>query len=158
MSLRAFRALSAARQRNYFGRPRVGVRLHFAPLNFHEVAQLPLHRFERVVHDLAQRIVRAIVELLFITHQFVPRWNRHINSHPKRISFLMRMVRLLDGDITSADVIAKTIQSRCFRENQLLNFFRFLQTAVGDVYRQLHDSMDIVRPLDVEEKKKQCRT
>ena len=137
---------------------RISVRLHFTPLNFHEVAQLSLHRLERIVHDLAQRIVCAVVELLFITHQFVPRWNRHINSHAIRISLLMRMVRLLDGDIASADVIAKAIQPRSFRENQLLNFFRFLQTAVGDVYRQSHDSMDIVRPLDVEEKKKQCRT
>ena len=67
---------------------------------------------------------------------------------------MLRVVWVFDGNVTPADVIAKAIQPRSFRENQLLNFFRLFQTAVGDVYRQSHDSMDIVRPRAVEGKKK----
>lgn len=81
------------------------------------MAQLSLHRLEGVVHDFAQRIVCAVIHLFFIRYKFVAGWDRYIDTHPKLISFVMCVIRLLDGDIATADVIAKMIQSRGFREH-----------------------------------------
>jgi hypothetical protein len=39
-------------------------------------------------------------------------------------------------------VIAEPIQTRRFRENQPFGFLGFFQSAISDVYRQLHDDLD----------------
>jgi hypothetical protein len=108
-----FPARSAAHQRSRAYRRGLDL---FATLLFHEMAELSLHRFESVVHNFAQRIVCAIIQLFFIRHEFVSGWDSHIDPHTKLISFVMRVVRLLDSDIAAADVIAKMIKSRCFCE------------------------------------------
>ena len=85
------------------------MRLYFTPLDLDEMPQLPLHRFESVVHYFAQRIVRAVIHLFFIGDELMTGRHGHINSHSKWISFLMGMIRLLDRDVATANVITKTI-------------------------------------------------
>jgi hypothetical protein len=102
------------------------------------MSQLPLHRFESIVHHLGQWFMRAIVHLFFFRHQFVPRRDGDIDADPERIPFFMGMIRLLDRDVTPADVIAKFIEARRFLANHLFNPIALVETAVSDVHWQLH--------------------
>jgi hypothetical protein len=84
------------------------------------VLQLPLHRFKGVVDDLGQGLVRAIVHLALIGYELVaPRYG-HVNADPHWVSFVMRMIRLFDGDITSDDMITKFFEPSCVIENKVL--------------------------------------
>ena len=55
------------------------------------------------------------------------------------VSLLMRMIGLLDSDVTSIDVIAEFLEMRRFLEDELINGFGFFDAAIGNVDGQLHD-------------------
>jgi hypothetical protein len=116
---------------------RIPIRL-LPSLLFHEMAQLTFHRFERVVDDLGQGGVRAVVHLLFFGHQFLARRHGDIDAHAKLVSLLMRMIRLLDCDIAPIDVIAEFFEPSRFLQNKSVDRFRFFDAAVGNVYWPLH--------------------
>ncbi len=126
---------------NLFGRTRIGVCFHIAPLLVDHPAQLPLHRLERVVYRLCQRIVRSVIDLLFFRDQFVAGRDGDINPHPELVSFFVSVVRLLDSNIAAADMITEFVQSRRFLQHQLFDSQGFFQAAVSDVYWQLHSSL-----------------
>ncbi len=121
-----------------FRRTGVGVRFDVAPLLVHDAAQLALHRFERVVNHLVERLVRAVVHLPFISDQLVASRDGHIDTAPVRISFMMRVIGLLDGHVAAVDVVAKFFQPRCIFQNEIVDLVRFFQTPVRYFNRQLH--------------------
>ena len=88
-----------------------------SPLLLDQVAQLALHRFEGVVDDFGQRLVCAVIHWFFVGHQFVPARNGDINTDAELISFVVRVVWLLDRHIAAVDVIAKFFQPRCLFQN-----------------------------------------
>ena len=102
------------------------------------MAQLAFHRFESVVDHFGERGVGAIVHLSFVGDEFVMRRHRHIDAHSKLVSFVMGMIGLLDGDITSIDVIAEFFEPIRFLENELVELIRFLDPTIGNVYWPLH--------------------
>lgn len=112
---------------------------YFVPLFFDNATQLPLHRFESVMDNLVERLVRAVVLLLFIGHEFVTPRNGHVDAHAVLISFVMGVVWLFDRHITAVNVIAKFLQPRRFFEHEIVNLVGFLQTPITDLNRQLHD-------------------
>jgi hypothetical protein len=122
-----------------FRRTRIGVGFYFAPLLFNNAAQLALHRFESVVDHFVEGFVRAVVHLSFIGHQLVAARNGHIDATAVRISFLMSVIGLLDGDIAAVDVVAKFLQTRGIIQNEIVDLVRFFQTPISDLNRQLHD-------------------
>jgi hypothetical protein len=109
-----------------------------AALPLHKMAQLAFHRFESVVDNFGQRGVRAVIHLLFVGDKFVPRRHRDIDADSKLVSFLMRMIGLLDGDVTSIDVIAEFFEPGRFLQNELVDLFRLLDATIGNVYWPLH--------------------
>ena len=114
------------------------MRFYFAPLFFNNAAQLPFHRFESVVDHFVERLVRAVVHLLFVGHEFVTACNSYIDATTVRISFLMCVIGLLDSDIAAVDVVAKSFQSGCIIQNEIVDLVRFFQTPISDLNRQLH--------------------
>ena len=50
------------------------------------MAQLPLHRLERVVDNFGERRVRAVIHLLFIGDEFVARRDGDIDADPELVS------------------------------------------------------------------------
>ena len=114
------------------------MRFHFVPLLIDDTPQFALHRFECVVDDFGERFVRAVVSLLFISHELVTRRNRHINAATIRISFLMGVIWLLDGDVAAIDVIAKSFQPRRVLQNEIVDVVRFFEAAISDLDGQLH--------------------
>lgn len=121
-----------------FGRTRIGVRFHVAPLLIHHPAQFPFHYLERIVYHLRQRLVRAVIDLFLFRDQFVAGRDRDINPHPELVSFFVSVIRLLNGNVAPADVIAKFVQPSRFLQHQLFDSLGFFQAAVSDVYWQLH--------------------
>jgi hypothetical protein len=57
----------------------------------------------------------------------------------------MSVIRLLNGDVAPADVIAEFVQPFRFLQYHLFDFERFFQATIRDFYWQLH-SGSIVRP------------
>jgi len=102
------------------------------------MAQLAFHRFESVVDNFEERGVRAAVHLLFVGDEFVTRRHRDIDAHSKLVSFLMRVIGLLDGDVTSIDVIAEFLEPGRFLQNKLVDLLRLLDATIGNVYWPLH--------------------
>ena len=115
------------------------MRFNVASLLVHDAAQLALHCFKSVVDHFFQRFVGAVVHLFFIRNELVPRRDRNVDTAPVRITFLMRMIGLLDGHVAAVDVVAKSFKSRCIIENEIIDLVRFFQTPLGDLNRQLHD-------------------
>jgi len=115
---------------------------YFAPLFFDHATQLPLHRFESVVDDLVERLMCAVVLLLFIGDEFVTARNGHIDATTERVSFLMSMIGLLDGDIAAVDVVAEFFEPRRVIQNEIVDLVRFFQTPISDLNRQLHSWLD----------------
>jgi hypothetical protein len=136
-----------------FRRARVGVCFYFAPLFVHDPAQFALHCFERVVDHLVDRLVRAVVHLLFISDQLVAACHRHIDAAPVRIPFLMGVIGLLDGDIATIDMVTKFLQSRGIIQNEVVDLVRLFQTPIRDLNRQLHIQLDTNAPSNVERTK-----
>lgn len=122
-----------------FRRTRIGVRFNVAPLFVHDAAQFALHRFERVVDHLVERLVRAIVHLPFISNQLVAPRHGHIDAASVRVSFLMCVIGLFNGHITAVDVVAKFLESRRIIQNEIVDLVRLFQTPIRDLNRQLHD-------------------
>jgi hypothetical protein len=101
--------------------------------------QLALHRFECVVDDFVERFVRAVVLLFLVGYQLVPARDGHIDTDPKLVSFMMRVVRLLDGHVAAIDVVAESLEPRCVIENEIVDLVGFLQAPVSDLNWQLHN-------------------
>jgi len=126
-------------QTRLFWRTRIGVRFNVPSLFVHDPAQLALHRFERVMDHFVERLVRAVVHLPFISNQLVASRHSHIDAAAIRISFVMRVVGLLDGHVAAVDVVAKFLKSRCIFQNEIVDLVRFFQTPVRELNRQLHN-------------------
>src|ERR1043166_5028239 len=58
-----------------------------AALFFDEVAELTLHDFEGVVDDFVERLVGAVVHLLFVRDELVPRRDRPVDPAAVGVSF-----------------------------------------------------------------------
>jgi len=110
-----------------------------ASLLVHDALQLALHRFEGVVNHLIDRLMGAVVLLPLVSDQLVAPRHGYINTAPKRVSFLMCVIGLLDGHIAAVDVVAKFFQSRRIIQNEIVDLVRFFQTPIRDLNRQLHD-------------------
>ena len=115
------------------------MRFNLTPLLVHDAAQLALHCFESVMYHFVERLVRAVVHLPFVGDQLVASRHSHINAAAIRISFMMRVIGLLDGHVAAVDVVAKFFQSRCIFQNEIVDLVGFFQTPVRDFNRQLHD-------------------
>jgi hypothetical protein len=111
----------------------IGVGFDFVPLLFDYPAQLALHGLEGVVDHFGERLVRTVVHPSFVGDQFVARRHGDIDPDPVRISLLMGVVRLLDGDVATVDVIAEFFQARCFLEHDLVDGVGFVDAPVSDV-------------------------
>jgi hypothetical protein len=118
MSLNRSRAIEVNDPKSrLLGRARIGVRFHVAPLFVHDPAQLPLHYLECVVYHLRQGLVRSVIDLFFFRDQFVARRDGNINPHPELVSFFVSVIRLLNGNVAPADVIAKFVQPGRFLQH-----------------------------------------
>jgi len=84
----------------------------------------------------------AVVLLLFIGDEFVTARNGHIDATTERVSFLMSMIGLLDGDIAAVDVVAEFFEPRRVIQNEIVDLVRFFQTPISDLNRQLHSWLD----------------
>ena len=115
------------------------MRFDVASLLVHNAAQFALHRFERVVDHLVERLVRTIVRLSFVSNQLVAPRHGHIDPASVRISFLMCVIGLFNGHIAAIDMIAKFLESRCIIQNEIVDLVRLFQTPIRDLNRQLHD-------------------
>ncbi len=115
------------------------MRLHLAPLDVDEVAQLAFHGFEGVVDHLVKRIVRAVVFLLLVGNELVTARNGHVNANTVLISFVMGVVRLFNRHIAAVNVIAEFFQPRGFVQYEIVDLVGFFQTPITDLNRQLHD-------------------
>ena len=112
------------------------------PLLLHKMAQLSLHRLESIVDDFGQRGVRAVVHLLFVGDELVTRRDGDIDADPELVSFLMRMIGLLDGDITSVDMIAEFFEPGRFLKNELVDCLRLIDPTIGYIYWPLHSESE----------------
>ena len=121
-----------------FRRAGVGVCFDIAPLFVNYATQFPLHRFESVMDNLIERLVRAVVLLLFIGHEFVTARNGYVDATTVRVSLLVGVIGLLDGHIAAVNVVAKFFQPRRVIQNEIVDLVRFFQAAIGDLNRQLH--------------------
>jgi len=83
--------------------------------------------------------MRSVVRLPFVSDQFVATRYGHIDATAIRISFMMRVIGLLDGYVAAIDVVAKFFESRRIIQNKVVDLVGFFQTPVGDLNRQLHD-------------------
>ena len=124
---------SKARSQTLLRRSGIGVRFYFAALFLDNAAQLALHGFERVVDHFGKWGVGAVVHPFFIRDQFMTGRDGDIDPDPKRISFLMGVVWLLDGDVAAVDVIAEFFQARRFLHDELVDVIGFRDAAVGDI-------------------------
>ncbi len=115
-----------------------GNRPLLAALLLHKMAQLAFHRFESVVDNFGQRAVRAAVHLLFVGDEFVARRHCDIDTHSKLVSFVMRMIGLLDCNVTSIDVIAEFFKPGRFLQNKLVDLLGLLDPTIGNVDWPLH--------------------
>ena len=52
----------------------------------------------------------------------------------------MRVIGLFNGDVAAVDMIAKLLQPGGVIGHEVINGFSLLQTAVGDLNGQLHNS------------------
>ena len=115
------------------------MRFDVAPLFVHNATQFALHRLERVVNHLVDRLVRAVVHLFFISHKLVAARHRHIDAAPVRTPFLMGVIGLLNRNIATVDVVAKFLESRGIIQNEIVDLVRFFQTPIRDLNRQLQN-------------------
>ena len=58
-----------------------------------------------------------------------------VDPDPERISFLMGVVRLLDGHVATVDVVAEFFKTRRFLHDELIDIVGFCDAAVGDFDR-----------------------
>ena len=103
------------------------------------MAQLALHRFKSVVNRFLERFVGTVVHPLLLGHKLVPGFHGDIDAATVRISLVMRVICLLDRDITPIDVVAKFLEPSCIIQNEIVDLGRFFQTPIRDLNRQLHD-------------------
>ena len=104
--------------------------LYFAPLLFHNATQLALHGFKCVVDGFFERFVSAVIRLPFNGHKLVPRRHGYVDPAPVWIPFVMVVIGLFDGDIAAVDVIAKSLESCCIIQNEIVDLVRFFQTPI----------------------------
>ena len=80
-----------------------------------------------------ERRVRAVVHASFIGDQLMTGRDGDIDPDPVGISFLMSVVRLLNGDVATVDVVAEFFQARGFLEDDLVDGVGFIDAPVSDV-------------------------
>jgi hypothetical protein len=114
------------------------MRLHIMTLLIYHSPELAFHGFERVVNCLVNGFLRAVVHLGFVGNKLVTARNRNVNSDADWVSFVMRVIWPFDSYIATINVIAKLIEPSRFFQNQLVNGLGFVDSTVGDLYRQLH--------------------
>jgi len=95
--------------------------------------QFPLHCLESVVDYLCKGRMGTVVHAFLIGDQFVARRHSHVDPNAERIAFLMGMVRLLDRNVASVDVIAEFFQAGGLAQDELIDLVGFIDAAVGDV-------------------------
>ena len=105
----------------------------FVMLLVDQTAQLALHGFKGVVDHFGERRMGAFVQSSFVRDEFVAGRDGNIDPNAKRVSLLMRVIRLLDGDVAPVDVVAEFFKAGCFLEHEIVDGFGFIDTAVGDV-------------------------
>jgi hypothetical protein len=74
--------------------------------------------------------MRAVVHLPFIGDKLVAPGDSHIDAAPVRITFMMGVIGLLDGDIAAVNVVAKFFESRGILQNEIVDLVRFFQTPI----------------------------
>jgi hypothetical protein len=79
-----------------------------------------------------------VLRLPLVGDKLVAGWNCDVDANTERIARALLMVRLLNRDIAATDMIAKPIQARRFRADQMVKFLGLLDTAVRYFERQLH--------------------
>ena len=102
------------------------------------MAQLAFHCLKGVMDHLREWLVRAVVLLTLVGNELVPPRNGYVDSHPVRISFLMRVVGLFDGNVATVDMIAKSLEPGGVIENKVINFVGFFHATISNLNRQLH--------------------
>ena len=111
----------------------ISVGFDFVALLLDDATQLALHGFESVVDHFGERRVGAVVHSSFIGDQFVAGRDGDIDPDTVGISLLMGVVRLLDGDVATVDVVAEFFQARRFLEHDLVDGVGFIDASVSDV-------------------------
>ena len=121
-----------------------------APLLVYNATQFALHGFKCVVDDFFERFVSSIIHLPFIGHKLVSWRHSDVDAAPVWIAFVMIVIGLLDCDIAAVDVIAKSLESFCIIQNEIVDLVRFFQTPIRYLNRQLHNYLDTMARLAVE--------
>jgi hypothetical protein len=103
------------------------------------MAQLSFHRLKGVVDNLGQRRVRPIVHLFLVSHEFMMRRDRDVDTDPELVPFLMGVIGLLDGYVTPVDVIAEFFKPRRFFQNEFVDRFRLINSTIRNIYWPLHN-------------------
>ena len=112
--------------------------LYVAPLFVDDAAQLAFHCFESVVDDFVQRLVGAVVHLLFIGDELMAAGNGHIDAATIGISFLVGVIGLLDRDVATVDVVAEFLEPGRVIQNEIVDLVCFFEATISDFNRQLH--------------------
>jgi hypothetical protein len=68
----------------------------------------------------------------------------------------MSVVRLLDRDVATVDVVTKFFQPSRVLQNEIIDVVRFFQAAIGNVNRQLHTNQTVMSSLMLSEVKCAC--
>jgi hypothetical protein len=74
--------------------------------------------------------VHFVRALLFIRHQLVTGRYGHVDPDPEWITGMLRVIRMLDHDVATADVITESIQARGFITNKLVELVGFLDAPI----------------------------
>jgi hypothetical protein len=122
-----------------FRRTGTGVRFYVVALLVDDATQFAFHRLESVVNGLGERFVPAIVRLFLIGDELVAAGNRYVDANAEQVPLVMGVVRLLDGDVTPVDMVAKLLKPGRFFQNQQVDRLGFVDSTIGDVYWQLHN-------------------
>jgi hypothetical protein len=77
-----------------------------------------------------ERFVSTVIHLPFISHKFVPRRDGHVDPTAVWVPLVMIMIGLFNCDIAAVDVIAKSLESFCIIENEIVDLVRFFQTPI----------------------------
>jgi hypothetical protein len=114
---------------------RLGVVLDVQALALDQILDLALHVFERVVDHLRERLVHLVFDRPLVGDQLVAGRNGDIDADAERIAGLLGMIRLLDDDVATRDVVAELVQMPGFRAHQRIGFFALGDATIGNFHR-----------------------
>ena len=81
----------------------------------------------------------AIVGLFLVRDEFVATGYCHVDSDPERVALVVRVIWLFDGNVAAIDMVAKLFKPSSFIQNELVDRLRLVDSAIGDLYWQLHN-------------------